>query len=58
MPRRLVAIRVQGDRTHITELPIPLVAAALHLYWHRDQDTEPANGWLREIIRRAVAGGR
>jgi hypothetical protein len=30
----------------------------LHLYWHANAETDPANAWLRTLVGRAFAAGR
>ncbi|SDY54132.1 DNA-binding transcriptional regulator, LysR family [Lysobacter sp. yr284] len=32
--------------------PFALPAAQLHLYWHADSESDPANAWLRGVVER------
>lgn len=42
----------------VLPLPVPLSGLALHLYWHRQREADPANRWLRGVIVRALDAGR
>ncbi len=54
MPRRLALAANAPFGNVIVELPMPMPAVELRLYWHRDRDTEPANAWLRQTILQAL----
>jgi DNA-binding transcriptional LysR family regulator len=35
---------------HILPMPLALPPLELHLYWHRQSDSEPRNRWLRSEL--------
>jgi len=39
----------------IAELPFSVEPLAWNLYWHKNADSDPANTWMREMLRRVVA---
>ncbi|MDE1145518.1 MAG: LysR family transcriptional regulator [Azospirillaceae bacterium] len=53
MGRRHSQPMVDGSRGALTILPLPLdmPALAFNLYWHRASEDDPANRWLREVLR-------
>ncbi|MEA1651708.1 LysR family transcriptional regulator [Nitrospirillum sp. BR 11164] len=44
---------VDGSRGALVTLPLPLdmPPLAFNLYWHRASDEDPANRWLRDVLR-------
>lgn len=55
----LIAAEV-GRSGALRRLPLPfeLPPVELHLYWHANAETDPANSWLRAMVGRAFAAGR
>lgn len=51
LPRRVATSLQAGRAIAITDMPVPLTPVRLHLYWHADQQTDPANLWLRELLQ-------
>ena len=52
MPREHAELLKPALGFRILSMPMELPAIDLHLYWHRQSDTMPANRWLRECFRR------
>ena len=50
MPREHAELLRPALGFHILSLPMELPAIDLHLYWHRQSDTRPANRWLRDCL--------
>lgn len=50
MPRRQAEAVNAALGNAVLPMPIPLAGVALHLYWHRQRDGDPANRWLRERV--------
>jgi DNA-binding transcriptional LysR family regulator len=50
MPRSLALDLNAYLGTHLHPLPMDARPISLHLYWHREQDRDPANVWLRQIL--------
>lgn len=51
MPKRLAKVIASSEKFIIQDVPFPMPAIDLNLYWHSDNDDDPANKWLREIVR-------
>lgn len=39
---------------HIHSLPVAIPPVELHLFWHREREKNPANGWLRNTLLQAL----
>jgi DNA-binding transcriptional LysR family regulator len=50
MPETPARLINRGLNNHILPLPIELPNIDVHLYWHENMDTDPANIWLREQL--------
>ncbi|WP_163998155.1 LysR family transcriptional regulator [Pyxidicoccus caerfyrddinensis] len=55
MPRRRAEALHSLLGNHILPMPLALPPLELHLYWHRQSDSEPRNKWLRSELL-ALAG--
>lgn len=56
MPRRRAAELNAGLGNHLLPMPLSLPALELHLYWHRQADTEPRSRWLRSELLSLTKG--
>lgn len=39
---------------HIHSLPVAIPPVELHLFWHKEREKNPANGWLRNTLLEAM----
>ncbi|MEP4147828.1 MAG: LysR family transcriptional regulator [Halioglobus sp.] len=42
---------------HVADVPFDVNSLVLNLYWHRSAAEDPANAWMREILRQEFANG-
>lgn len=42
---------------HIHPLPVAIPPVELHLFWHREREKSPANGWLRNTLLQTLVRG-
>lgn len=56
MPERYARIVNRGLPTRIVPFPVTVPPVAVYLYWHENTDSDPANGWLRNLISEIAAG--
>lgn len=54
MPERLARVINEQFDNRILPFPLPMPTLDVHLYWHANADTDPANGWLREQISQVL----
>lgn len=50
LPRMLAQRLATSDRFVSRKLPVALPPMGLYLYWHRDQESDAAHVWLRELF--------
>ena len=50
LPRRQAEAIHASVKNAILTLPVELPKMELHLYWHRQRETDPANHWLRTQV--------
>lgn len=50
LPRMLAQRLATTDRFVSRKLPVALPPMGLYLYWHRDQESDAAHMWLRELF--------
>lgn len=50
IPRNLAFSLSQVVPNHIHPLPVDLPPVELHLFWHRDRESDPANQWMRNLL--------
>ena len=50
VPENLLTHLADGEKLQILELPFPLPAYAMGLYWHESRTQDPAVRWLRSVI--------
>lgn len=50
LPRRQAEAINAFMKNNISALPVQLPPLELHLYWHRQRESDPANSWLRDQI--------
>ena len=56
MPQRYALLANRAFDNRILPFPLSLPTLDAWLYWHRSVDREPANLWLRRLIRRTFGG--
>lgn len=56
MPRRRALELNEGLGNHVLPMPLALPPLELHLYWHRQADTEPRSRWLRSELLALTEG--
>jgi DNA-binding transcriptional LysR family regulator len=56
MPERYARIVNDGLGTQIVALPFATSDVDIYLYWHASVDADPANVWLRGLLRGALGG--
>lgn len=54
LPQMLASRLASKDRFVIRKLPLALPLMGLYLYWHRDQHSDAAHVWLRDIFAREL----
>ena len=54
MPERLARVVNQQFDNQMLPFPLPMPGLDVHLYWHANVDTDPANAWLRQRVVQAV----
>ncbi|MES2075810.1 MAG: LysR family transcriptional regulator [Pseudomonadota bacterium] len=54
MPERLARVVNQQFDNQMLPFPLPMPGLDVHLYWHANVDTDPANAWLRQRVVEAV----
>ena len=42
---------------HIVDVPFAVESLVFNLYWHRSAAEDPANAWMREVLRQEFANG-
>jgi DNA-binding transcriptional LysR family regulator len=57
MPASYAAIANQSFGNQVLAFPAPLPPYDAYLYWHVSMDNDPANRWLRALVRRAIGAG-
>ena len=55
MPERLARVVNQQFGNQMLPFPLTMPALDIHLYWHANVDTDPANRWLREQVMQVAA---
>ncbi|WP_026296558.1 LysR family transcriptional regulator [Hirschia maritima] len=50
MPRRLAKVMANGEQFNIYDVPFHMPSIDLNIYWHKDNDEDSANQWLRNIV--------
>lgn len=54
MPRS-VADAIAGNwDIFLVDTPLPITPIDMHVYWHAQRDTDPVNGWIREMVSTVV----
>lgn len=54
MPRSLAISSYAYLGNQIHPLPITVPSVELHLFWHKERESDPANTWLRHTLLSAV----
>jgi len=54
MPERLARVVNQQFGNQMLPFPLTMPALDIHLYWHANVDTDPANRWLREQVMQVM----
>jgi DNA-binding transcriptional LysR family regulator len=55
MPERYAGVLNRGFDNRVLPLPLATPTLDLHLYWHEAVEKDPANQWLRTILRESFA---
>lgn len=55
IPASIAHTITQRLPTHQVDPPFDLAGVTLNLYWHRSNDDDPGNSWLRDQLVRAMA---
>ncbi len=55
MPGLYARMANQGLGNHIVPVPLDMAPLDIYLYWHDDAALDPANSWLRALLRDCVA---
>ncbi|MDP2245760.1 LysR family transcriptional regulator [Pseudomonas sp.] len=58
MPAQYAALANAGLGNRLLEMPVPIPAMDVYLYWHESRETDPANRWLRERLLKLFANRR
>jgi hypothetical protein len=56
MPGRQAPVLNAAFGNQVLALPIKTANLDLFLYWHVSVDRDPANRWLRGLVRQAFSG--
>jgi DNA-binding transcriptional LysR family regulator len=51
LPRTVAATMARDLSLHLFDCPIPLPSMEIAEYWHERYHRDPANRWLREVVR-------
>jgi DNA-binding transcriptional LysR family regulator len=54
MPERYVRVTNTLFNNQIVPFPAPTTTLDVHLYWHANVETDPANAWLRQLLLESV----
>jgi DNA-binding transcriptional LysR family regulator len=57
LPRRNARLLAPRHEVRIVPLPFAIPPSELHLYWHRQNDADPVNRWLRGVLLTALQDG-
>ncbi|MFX8063428.1 LysR family transcriptional regulator, partial [Acinetobacter baumannii] len=52
--RRLAERQARFLPIRLVPLPLPMPRLTEHLQWHRYQDLDPANRWMRDLLLRCA----
>ncbi len=57
VPERYARLRGKGNHV-ILPVPADVRGLAIQMYWHESVDQDPANQWLRDILRESLTRGK